>query len=131
MCINTGIIYAIAGIYKYPCKWFYFYSNFINMRKRDTVLEESLDKANNHKISVLHGQVLEIKQSAEAIHEEVKSSNNILNTLSDSFDKGKKNVKSVYSRFENMLQEKNNRLSIYIGGILTILFIIIWKYMLG
>lgn len=101
------------------------------MRKRDTVLEESLDKANNHKISVLHGQVLEIKQSAEAIHEEVKSSNNILNTLSDSFDKGKKNVKSVYSRFENMLQEKNNRLSIYIGGILTILFIIIWKYMLG
>lgn len=94
-------------------------------------MEETLDKANNHKISVLHTQVLEIKQSAEAIHDEVKNSNSFLNTISTSFDKSKQGVSGVYNRFENLLQEKNNRLSIYIGGILTILFIILWKYMLG
>ena len=101
------------------------------MRKRDKTLEDSLEQQNNHKISVLHDQVLEIKQSAQSIHEEVKSSNNYLETLSDSFDKGKKNISSVYSKFENMLLQKNNRLSIYIGWILTIIFILIWKFMLG
>ena len=101
------------------------------MRKRDTVMEDSLDKANNYKIGVLHTQVMEIKQSAEAIHEEVKNSNGILGNLTGTFDKGKQGISGVYSRFENMLQEKNNRLSIYIGGFLTILFIIVWKFMLG
>ena len=106
-------------------------NNIINMRKRDTVLEDSLDKANNYKIDMLHTQVMEIKQSAEGIHEEVKSSNGVLGNLTETFDKGKQGISGVYNRFENMLQEKNNRLSIYIGGFLAILFIIIWKFMLG
>ncbi|OMJ75196.1 hypothetical protein SteCoe_25708 [Stentor coeruleus] len=101
------------------------------MHKRDKVLEESIEKTNNHKIDLLHTQVLEIKNSALVIHEEVKGSNTFLNTLSGSFDKGKQNITSVYGRFDNMLQQKNNRFSIYIGGILTILFIIVWKFMLG
>ena len=101
------------------------------MRKRDTILEDNLDRSNNHKIDILHSQVIEIKNSAEFIHEEVKNSNSFLGNLSGTFDKSKQGLSGIYGRFENMLQEKNNRLSIYIGGILTILFILIWKFMLG
>lgn len=97
------------------------------MRKRDKVLEEDLDKTNNHKINILYSQVQEIKTSAESIHEDLKQSNSFLDTLHGAFDKSKGSVSGVFSKFEVMLQHKNNRLSIYIGGILTILFIIIWK----
>jgi vacuolar-type H+-ATPase subunit H len=101
------------------------------MRKRDKALEDSIEKTNNHKIDILHSQVIEIKHSAQSIHEETKSSLSYLESLSEKFDKGKKSVNSVYDRFETLLQERSNRLSIYICGVLTIFFLIIWKYMLG
>ncbi len=97
------------------------------MRKRDKVLEENLEKNNNFKINVLYTQVQEIKNSAESIHEDLKASNSFLDGLHSAFDKGKGSVSGVYGKFENMLQQKNNRLSIYIAGIFTILFIICWK----
>jgi hypothetical protein len=97
------------------------------MRKRDKVLEESMEKNNNFKINVLYTQVQEIRNSAENIHEDLKASNGFLDGLHSAFDKGKGSVTGVYGKFENMLQQKNNRLSIYIAGILTVLFIIGWK----
>jgi len=97
------------------------------MRKRDKVLEDDLEKNNNYKISVLYTQVQEIRGSAEGIHEDLKTSNSFLGNLAEAFDKGKGGVSGVFGKFEGMLTQKNNRLSIYIGGILTILFIIIWK----
>lgn len=97
------------------------------MRKRDKVLEENLEKNNNYKISVLYTQVQEIRNSAEDIHEDLRNSNSFLGNLAGAFDKGKGSVSGVFGKFEGMLQQRNNRLSIYIAGILTILFIIIWK----
>ncbi|CAG9314255.1 unnamed protein product [Blepharisma stoltei] len=97
-------------------------------KRRDRRIEDHVEDENNKKIKVLHSQVSEIKAAANNIYQETKDSNSFLDVFNGQMEKGKAGVRNVFDRFEGVLADRNNRLSIYIAGFLTILFLIVWKY---
>lgn len=96
-------------------------------KRRDRKLEDHIDDENNKKLKILHSQVSEIKNAASTIYEETKDSNTFLDRFSNQMEKSKSGVTGVFDKFEGVLADKNNRLSIYIAGILTIAFLVVWK----
>ena len=98
-------------------------------RNRDHHLEQQIEDENQKKLSVLHGQVQEIRRAADSIQEETKESNSFLDSFTTRMDRGRAGLNNTLSRFETVIQEKNNRLAIYIAGTLIVSFLIMWKYM--
>lgn len=97
------------------------------MQRRDFNLENRIEASNDEKLNMLHQQVSEIRVAAESVHEEVKSSNTFLSTLSNSYDKGKQGLSTTMGKFDEMLAVKTNRLTVYVIGSLVILFLLTWK----
>ena len=98
---------------------------------RDYKLEERLERENQDKINALHTQVQEIRNAATMINEESKSSNTFLGSFSRTMDRGLSGMNSTMNRFDQMLNEKHNRVALYVMGTLTLLFIVTWKFMIS
>ena len=101
------------------------------MRKaRDYTLERRIEDENDEKLRILHDQVQEIHSAAKTIHLETKNSNGFLSAFQDKMTLGREALRSTAGRFDQLLQEKNNRLSIYVAGLVFVLFVILWKFYL-
>lgn len=101
------------------------------MRKaRDYSLERRIEEENDEKVRILHDQVQEIHAAARSIHTETKSSNGFLSAFQDKMSGGREVLRSTVERFDHLLQEKNNRISIYVAGIVFVLFVVLWKFYL-
>jgi len=106
-------------------------SAIIGMKKaRDYSLERRIEDENDEKMRILHDQVQEIQAAAKTIGHEVKSSNGFLGSFQVQMERGRDRLRTTVGRFDEVLQDKNNRLSIYVAGVVCVVFVIVWKFYL-
>ena len=99
-------------------------------KARDYSLERRIEEENDEKVRILHEQVQEIQTAARSIGHEAKSSNGFLSTFQSQMERGRETLRTTVGRFDSVLQDKNNRLSIYVAGIVFVVFVIVWKFYL-
>ena len=100
------------------------------MAKRDYQLEQRLEQENEEKLEAVYVQTREIRDVAERMLETTQESNSYLGHISAVMDKGKGGLQHTVSRFEDMLTDKNTRLSIYIAGVIVVSVVVLWKFVL-
>ena len=93
-------------------------------------MEYKIEEENQRKIDEIHVQAQEIRNVVERMHEETKESNSYLDRLTSTMEKGKSGLDYTVSKFDEMLADKNKRLSIYIAGSLIVFVVFIWKFIL-
>jgi hypothetical protein len=81
------------------------------------------------KIDVLYSRVEEIKNASLEIEEETKESTNLATRIYGRVMNGADGIANTVSRFDEVLANKNNKVTIYVVGALVILFVIMWKAM--
>lgn len=96
--------------------------------KRDLCIEQQLENENSRKLDLLHSQTLEMTNAANHMHTSILASSSLLETINLALEKGKTGMGRTVAKFEETLASTNSKLSIYIAGVLIILFVVAWKF---
>lgn len=98
--------------------------------KRDLVLEQQMEDENSKKLNLLHRQTREMNSAARHMHGEIRTSSAVIENIHRAVDTGKTGMRKTVAKFEEVLTDKNSRLSIYVAGFIIVFFVIAWKFFL-